>query len=787
MYKRKMAYLASFLRLNLVNKIDLWRWVNEPFIPQSPKDPHYKALCFENLPTLVASRLSVHALFPFVRNFGTRVLITTNSENYPRQLSIFMIAYRPQAPNLMPTKHYYQHINALRGLAILLVFLYHLQESWCPNGYLGVDVFFVISGFFFMPSLLDNNGYDKWWRALVDYYRKKFLRIVFPVAIMVLLTLLAALFLLAPSSLKSAAETAVSVMLGYSNISFGRLSVDYFASDVKENLFLHTWYISVLLQIMLVVPVIFLPFAKRGKKLTCSIMAIISIISALVFFQRWLPYGWQAMMPDFLRDEGTLGSVYYSTFGRVWEITAGALIGILPSCDHKRVRTGIFAIALVLIIVLSFRHNHETGLPILTVFAAALIIKYGEDTYISHWVANKLLMWLGAISFSLYLVHWPAMALWRSVAIRDILSWEYIAVVLISLLLSYAFYKIIEKRKASLLFAFSIWSFVILFCLCVQKWGAMLLFPNDFEVRTYSSVDYKDWQPEQDPTLVVSFPSSLPIKAWHYGHKTSDPKKPSTPVLHIGDTSKKANFALIGDSYANALFPGMDIVGKKLGWSGIYLNPYITTFHNKLRCEYGDQYAFPEQKYEDLMRYFMNNESIQYIFVIHPWSSLFNVNTSWDRKVLRGKEAWEVSKLGFRAFCERLKTMGKTVVVIKPLPELHIKSGSKLHQMIAQKRTRGEDPYEGWEHICMTAAQYQNVNGKICQFFDELENEGVCLTLDPVPVLMPNGIYNPIAPDHRLITYDHGHLSDYGAQILVEGLAKQISEILSGKKSPNSN
>ena len=133
----------------------------------------------------------------------------------------------------METKKYFTHINALRGLAILLVFLYHLREQWCPQGFLGVDAFFVISGYFLIPPLLCRSykgGKFKWW----GYFKGKATRILPPLVAMTLVALLVSVPIMIASDLIHTAGTARTVIIGLSNIYFGLASTDYFAPGLKK-------------------------------------------------------------------------------------------------------------------------------------------------------------------------------------------------------------------------------------------------------------------------------------------------------------------------------------------------------------------------------------------------------------------------------------------------------------------------------------------------------------------------------------------------------------------------
>lgn len=140
-----------------------------------------------------------------------------------------------------------KQITSLRGLAIILIILFHLNPEHFPYGYFGVEVFLVISGYLLMKSLQKQQMQIR----LREFARKKVLRLFTPVAVIVPLTLLAGMFLLDYTDLATASSTGGYTLIGAANRFLAVIQSDYFAQDSSGNPFLHMWYLAVTAQIYL--------------------------------------------------------------------------------------------------------------------------------------------------------------------------------------------------------------------------------------------------------------------------------------------------------------------------------------------------------------------------------------------------------------------------------------------------------------------------------------------------------------------------------------------------------
>lgn len=680
----------------------------------------------------------------------------------------------------MEIRKYFTHINALRGLAILLVFLYHLREQWCPQGFLGVDAFFVISGYFLVPPLLCRSykeGEFSWW----GYFKGKATRILPPLVVMVLMVLIIGVPLMIASDLFGAASTARTVITGFSNVYLGLLSTDYFAPGVKENVFLHTWYIAVLIQVVVIAPFLCRPLSRLRALWSYLLLGLIGTISFLIFFQHWLPRECQDSLPNMFKDGGKLGSVYYMTAGRLWEIIAGAFIAFLPISRGRTSRSLLLSLGVLLLIAPCFWPQNASGLALFAVIGTALIIRYGESTHFSRLLENRAFMWLGTFSFSLYLIHWPVMALSRYALMRDFRLLDCAWVTVLSLSLSWALYHFVEKRRPHLLSLIIIWVSTMGFALVLRKTDGLKNYVHvEVNAKTYPHSNYKDWEFAPTTSWFSHYPSELnPEKGFH-GDSVLDEASPNygrAAILQIGDKSKLANFVLLGDSYANALFSGFDVVAKQEGWSGLYLNLYMTPFWNRINLENPNAGSrFTRRKAEALLNWLKANPHLHFIIIHQRWHWHFIPAETWDGEPIVEEKVWDTGEKSLVNFCERVRSMGREIIFIMPTPEANVPKDTPLQLMINRAQL-WYHPAGMKPHVCSNLEEYYQQNSKIREILTRIHNEHLCKIIDPAQALFSNGIFDPIEGD-ELIVFDRGHLTPYGSKKLMEALRVQIRNIL---------
>jgi len=328
---------------------------------------------------------------------------------------------------------YRPDIDGLRALAVLAVLFFHAAIPGFGGGYVGVDVFFVISGF-----LITRLVVDELERTGTVSFRRFYLRRarrLFPALFATLaLTFIASTILLAPSVLVVVARTTLSALLSVSNFQFWQ-EAGYFNPEAELNPLLHTWSLGVEEQFYLVWPLSLLLLAKWRRQWLPAFMVLV-VVASLVASE------WAVRTLD--------SAGYYLLPFRMFELALGAMmvwaVRHTPKSIAAREILLLAGLAMVVYPVLAYsRYTPFPGLAALLPCAGtALLILAGTAPWSGWLLRNRLATGLGAISYSLYLVHWPILIIYEMTTMRETTLAERCVLLAISIAVAVAFYLFIE-------------------------------------------------------------------------------------------------------------------------------------------------------------------------------------------------------------------------------------------------------------------------------------------------------------------------------------------------------
>lgn len=336
---------------------------------------------------------------------------------------------------------YRPDIDGLRAVAVVLVVLYHAGIAF-PGGYVGVDVFFVISGYLITSLILKDVRKDNF--SLADFWERRCRRIFPALSVMVGVTLIAGYLLLLPGDLERLGRSAQAQSLMMANMYFWQ-TTDYFNNMRQyEQPLLHTWSLAVEEQFYLIMPVLFLlPFVKKLGNFTLAAIFGIGIMGSLaiaVWGVANYPFGAFFLLPP-----------------RAWELLCGAMLAVLPlaKLSHQWIRETIALCGLAAIFISASLYGKTTPFPgwaaLPPCLGAGLVIAAGTSaSLVTRILAWSPVVFLGLISYSLYLWHWPIMAFcdyWKIAPFNAAERW---LMVLASLLLAVFSWRYIEtpfRRK----------------------------------------------------------------------------------------------------------------------------------------------------------------------------------------------------------------------------------------------------------------------------------------------------------------------------------------------------
>ena len=336
-------------------------------------------------------------------------------------------------------------VEGLRAVAVLLVVLYHADVARVTGGYVGVDVFFVISGFVITGVLLRER--DATGRTSIASFYARRVRRILPAATLVILVVVVSCYtLLGPVSGDLVADDGRWAAVFLSNFHFEAIGTNYFTAKLPPSPLQNFWSLSVEEQFYLVYPTLFLVVARvKGRLSLQTKMAICLVV--VIGASYWISVVQTATQPT---------SAYFSPFTRAWELALGALVAVgtpvlkrLPALSATLLTWS----GLAAIVVAAFTFTAQTAYPgalvAIPVVGAALVIAGGVVA--PRVGAERLLglgpfQWFGRRSYSLYLWHWPILIIAADEAGRAILPiGESLALVLLAIVISMASYSFIEN------------------------------------------------------------------------------------------------------------------------------------------------------------------------------------------------------------------------------------------------------------------------------------------------------------------------------------------------------
>ncbi|NWD52156.1 acyltransferase family protein [Pseudomonas gingeri] len=289
-------------------------------------------------------------------------------------------------------------IQGLRAVAVLSVILFHLNKNWLPGGFIGVDIFFVISGFLITTIILYQKKSDTF--SLINFYTSRAQRIIPAyLALIIPLSIFAAIFFI-PQDFESFTKSAKSALYFGSNIFFAKQN-DYFSPAAYELPLLHTWSLAIEMQFYLLLPAILIFIPRHLLKTSLLIVTT----SLLVYSQLRLQDQHQQQ-------------VYFSLLARIPEFLIGSLVALTPQEGHisKRASNAMAALGLALIILglltISETRSFPGLLALLPCVGTALLLK-NQNSLLNRALSSSPLVLIGALSYSLYLWHWPILAIAR--------------------------------------------------------------------------------------------------------------------------------------------------------------------------------------------------------------------------------------------------------------------------------------------------------------------------------------------------------------------------------------
>ncbi|MEZ5894182.1 MAG: acyltransferase family protein [Parvularculaceae bacterium] len=462
----------------------------------------------------------------------------------------------------MSERRYYDAIDGLRAIAVTLVLFFHAGFGFAKGGFVGVDIFFVISGFLITKLIANSLDRGEW--SFGGFFARRIARLTPALLVTILLTLAVSYFVLSPEDLAKLGRTGIYASVSASNIFFW-LDSGYFDQSADTKPFLHTWSLGVEEQFYVIWPVLIVLLARLRDKV--KMLFGLALVGALSLASAWLLH---ANHPD---------AVFYLMPFRIYQFAAGGLIGLLFSLRAGAIQSWAGFGSFAVMISIGYFASGESGPywlnAIAPTVAAAVFIWSCEARAFKAVVASAPFVWVGRRSYSIYLAHWPIMVLWRTTTDFELSFVEGAAAIAASFLAGMILYGCIEKpfrfkagstqtqRARSLAFAFALFAGCLV--ASAHLW-ALDGFPNRLPVEFRKYADMKDeWAVRLDAVRVgkCNFTEDTPLATYDVAACASPPGGRRAYMI-IGDSYAADAYLFLPSAYPQVYFGQLSLPGCPL-------------------------------------------------------------------------------------------------------------------------------------------------------------------------------------------------------------------------------
>lgn len=642
-------------------------------------------------------------------------------------------------PHAAKRSGYRADIDGLRAIAVIGVLVFHINAKAMPGGYLGVDVFFVISGFL-ITGIIERERLRGSF-SFGDFYERRIRRIIPALYAMMALTLVASAVILWPQDFKAFGKSLKYVALSTGNLEFLDAVQDYFSEASDPVPLLHTWSLAVEEQFYFLFPMLLLGLARFGKWKGIRFLVLILLSACSLAAYLW-QLGKSPMSAFFL--------LHY----RAWELLAGCMLSlsmphvlrILGKGSLREVFGWLGLVAVGTGFVAFGGEGGSEGVGAILACAGALLLiatGAGGGTFVSRVLGVKWMTWIGVISYSLYLWHWPLIVFTGN---HGGMGWAGGGLVfLASLVLGWASWRLVERpfremKKGKRRRVFLTWAVLTLaFVICGSYIRAREGVPGRFPKDIVELLEYGDKVPKI---------------------RTKDAANP--PVFGAKDATPSV--ALWGDSHARALLPGIEAAATE---SGAGFQAFIYPGHAPVVgvTLVGEGEEKHTEYTDAVMGRLLDDPSIRTVILAARWSNpirgMEDIGDDARREFQGHSFANETERGNYYAEClsdvvRRLHGAGKKVYIVDPLPELRQNVPQALARLAYRKMPLPET---------MPCPDYHKRHEKVIGVFETLEEDGVATRIRPEDDLLKNGEVR-IREGKVLFYQDDDHLTPEGAMRL---------------------
>ncbi len=673
---------------------------------------------------------------------------------------------------------YRKDIDCLRGLSVIAVILYHYKFDFFSGGYLGVDIFFVISGYLITSIILKEMLIKKF--SLINFYERR-IRRLFPALIFVIsITCILFQTILLESELKKLFSSVTSAILFYANFFF-QSSGSYFSPLNEQQPLLHTWSLSIEEQFYLIFPIFLYFFFKRINLIFVITFLFAFFSICLSQFGGNLKFSYP-YFEDSFQFFATPQFAFYFTLTRIWEILAGCLLAIFMFKNKKKYENKyltLFGYILILSTILSFDKDslHPSIISLIPVVGTLLVLMYSNTKFNEKGVFkifnNTFFLNIGIISYSLYLWHQPIYQFFNKIYFIDSNISFKILVIFIILTLSNLSFKFIEKpfRKKEKIKNKKIFLYYCLSSFLIVSFSYYFSNIKDYS-NTYSNLVLnisKHSKYFQDNKFICSTNADFYIS----------PKN----ACILGKT-KDPELALIGDSHLDLITLELEkqlidygVSAYQFSYRGCVPSINLKVFNDKrYNC---DKY------FNEVLNQIKINKNIKKILIFSRWS--FNLKGERFKNEQGGNEIGEGHYFipldkdtltesqnrkenilkNIETFIKQLNNLDNKIYIVMPTPEMGWEIPNNLARIVYYKNEISKDT------LSISKNKFEERNKEIKNFFETISLKYKLNLIYPDDIFCDNlrcySHYNNVP-----LFFDDDHLSSEGAKLLSQKILKLI-------------
>lgn len=668
----------------------------------------------------------------------------------------------------MPKIKYRKEIDGLRAIAVLPVVFFHAGITGFSGGFVGVDVFFVISGFLITSIILSEKESGTF--TLTSFYERRARRLLPALFVVMLICCLGAWLWMMPESLVGFAKGLISVATFSSNFFFWQTS-DYFHTTAELNPLLHTWSLAVEEQYYILFP-IFLLLTWRLRRRHLIILIVAICLTSLALAQ------WSA---TYAKVAG-----FYLLPTRTFEILIGTVVAFYlhekPNLSNYRGARSDQWCSLIGFFLISYSivfFDKNTPLPslytLIPTIGTALIILYAdENTLIGRLLQSKILVGIGLISYGLYVWHQPLFAFAKQVMFDSLSQTLAVALIGLTFVLAYTTWKYIETpvRDKNRIKAEHFYIACLTF---LASFIAVSVY-----VYVYEGV------PSRIPEATKELLSYVAQSRQSYGdgcHLAKGAIEPPTCVK--GAATQPVRVALLGDSHAASLVQELNVTLAQRDVSFVQFT--------KNGCPFAEHVLKQEtaecEEYQKLVFNRLAERDIETVVVLSFWTDYLD-NNGYDngeggvRHAIQSHDTYSIRGVAFsekpairksailsayKDAITKLLRQGIQVVLVYPIPEPGWDVPASLIKAIflnAMPRHQFAAKHQ----------RYIESSAEVRRVFDGIEDDSNLVRIRPDAIFCDTYVPSRCAIQlHGKPLYtDNNHLSNSGARLLVDEITKQI-------------